>query len=166
VHQNHFVYIPLYKDSIEIQLKSKTGSWSTINKSESKVLIHDKVFMPSIIHSPFKKASGYVVGYAATPQQAAFIAGNPTWKVLRNDNFCQAVSFDKRTIMAALYKTGETKISSMLSVSIDKPCLLLISGEKIYVSDPGHTGGQLSVRINNRNYSVCLPPDGTTVLLR
>lgn len=166
VHHSNFVYIPIAKDSIEIQILNKTGSWSKINKSESSVLIHDKIFMPSIIHSPFKKASGYVVEYAATPQQAAFIADNPTWKVLRNDNFCQAVSFDKRTIMVALYKTGETKISSMLSVSVDKPCLLLISGKEIYISDPSHIGDQLSVRINNRNYSVCLPPDGTTVLLR
>ncbi len=162
VHQNHFVYIPLSKDSFEIQIQNKTGSWSEINKSESSEIIKDKIFMPLIIHTSAKQASGYVVAYASTPKQAQMIAKNPSWKILRNDSVCQAVSFDKKTVMAAFYKAEKAKLSSNISISVDKPCLILITESEVYISDPSHTGGKFSVKINKSNFFVCLPSDGTT----
>lgn len=165
VHQNQFVYIPLGKDSIEIQLKNKTTSWSEINKSESSEIVKDKIFMPLIIHSPAKTASGYVVAFACTPQQAEVIARNPSWKILRNDSNCQAVAFDKKTIMAAFYKAEKTRLSNFF-ISADKPCLILVSEGGIYASDPNHAGGTFSITINKRTFSVTLPPDGTTLKIR
>jgi hypothetical protein len=165
VYQNHFVYIPLGKDSIEIQLKNKTASWSEINKSESSEIVKDKIFMPLIIHSPANTASGYVVAFASTPQQAEVIANNPSWKILRNDSLCQAVAFDKKTVMAAFYKAEKTRLSNLF-ISVNKPCLILVSEGAIYISDPNHTGGTFSITINKRTFSVTLPPDGTTLKIR
>jgi chondroitin AC lyase len=165
VYQNQFVYIPLEKDSIEIQLKNKTASWSEINKSESSEIVKDKIFMPLIIHSPANTASGYVVAFASTPQQAEVIAKNPSWKILRNDSICQAVWFDKKTVMAAFYKAAKTRLSTFF-ISVNKPCLILVSDGGIYASDPSHTGGAFSITINKRIFSVALPPDGTTLKIR
>jgi chondroitin AC lyase len=166
VYQNNFVYIPLSKDSIEIQIQNRTGRWSDINKSESTEIVTDKVFMPLLIHSQDNKASGYVVAYASTPEQAESIAKNPSWKILRNDSVCQAVSFDRKTVMAAFYEAGKSKLSSNLSISVDKPCLILITESAVYISDPGHTGGLFSLKINKSNFFVCLPSDGTTLKIR
>jgi len=165
VYQNHFVYIPLGKDSIEIQLKNKTASWSEINKSENSEIVKDKIFMPLMIHSPANTASGYVVAFASTPQQAEVIANNPSWKILRNDSICQAVAFDKKTVMAAFYKAEKTRLSNLF-ISVNKPCLILVSEGAIYISDPSHTGGAFSITINKSVYSVTLPPDGTTLKIR
>jgi chondroitin AC lyase len=166
VYQNHFVYIPLSKDSIEIQIQNRTGRWSDINKSESTEIVTDKVFMPLVIHSQDNKASGYVVAYASTPEQAEMIAKNPSWKILRNDSICQAVSFDRKTVMAAFYEAGKSKLSSNLSISVDRPCLILLTESGVYISDPVHTGGIFSVKINKSNFFVCLPADGTTLKVR
>ena len=166
VHHNSFVYIPLYKDSIVIDLENKKGNWAAINKGESKEVIRDKVFMTSIIHSSENSASGYVVAYAPAALQADSIAKNPSWKILRNDSLCQAVNFGKEVMMIALYKEGRSQISKTLTVTVNKPCLLLMSGRKMYVSDPAHEGGWLSIRRNNKTFKVYLPADGTTVLIR
>ncbi|HEY9363163.1 MAG TPA: polysaccharide lyase family 8 super-sandwich domain-containing protein, partial [Chitinophagaceae bacterium] len=166
VHHSNFVYIPIAKDSIEIQLLNKTGSWSKINKSESAKIISDKIFMPSIVHSTDADASGYVVAYAPTAQQAQKIAANPSWKVLRNDSICQTVVFDKGPVMAAFYQAEKIKFSSSVSISVSKPCLILINGKNVYISDPSHSGGEFSGKINNRKFSVCLPADGSSVLIK
>ena len=162
VYHNNFVYIPLSKDSVEIQLKSKTGRWSEINKSESSEIVKDKIFMPVIIHPAGNQSSGYVVAFASTPQQAARIAKNPSWKILQNDSVCQAVLFNKKSLMVALYKAQKTRLSNFL-ISANKPCLILITERGIFISDPSHSGGIFSVSINKRNFSVCLPSDGTTL---
>ncbi len=165
VHQENFVYIPLSNDSVQLIARHVSGRWSDINHSEPNSLLQDKAFMPVIIHSKNRPSTGYAVAYAATPQQAEGIAKKPRWKVLRNDSICQAVSFEGSTLMAALYRPGRIKLAGVTIISIDKPCLLLLTGEKIYISDPGHEGGQFSGEINNRQFSVLLPADGTTVLI-
>jgi hypothetical protein len=121
--------------------------------------------MPLIIHSPANTASGYVVAFASTPQQAEVIANNPSWKILRNDSNCQAVAFDKKTVMAAFYKAEKTRLSNLF-ISVNKPCLMLVSESGIYISDPSHTGGAFSITINKNVYSVTLPTDGTTLKIR
>jgi len=163
VYHNNLVYIPLEKDSIEIQIKNKIARWSQINKSESDEIIKDNIFMPSIIHSPKLSSSGYVVAYAASPKDAALISSRPCWNILRNDTICQAVSFEKSTVMVAVYKPGTIKISSDNSVSINKPCLILLVGKDIYMSDPAHIGGQFSGKINRQKIFVTLPADGTSI---
>ena len=166
VHHNDFVYTPLYNDSIQLQAKNVTGRWSDINHSESNNLLKDKVFMPVIIHSAKFPATGYVVAYAPTPQKAEEITKKPIWKILRNDSICQAVRFEKSTIMAAIYIPGKINLSSESIITINKPCLLLLTDGKIYISDPSHKGGEFSLSINNDHFSVCLPADGNSVLMK
>ncbi len=165
LHHGDFVYLPLEKDSMNIQLLYKKARWTDINKSEPSALIDDKIFLPSIIHSPGKSATGYVVAYAPNAQQGNDIANDRNWDVLHNDSICQAVSFDKHTIMVAFYQAAKLKLTRGLKISVDKPCLLMISGDKIYISDPAHNGGCFSGKINDRKFSVCLPADGSTVLI-
>ena len=165
LHHNDFVYIPLENDSVNIQLLHKKARWSDINKSEPSALIDDKIFLPAIIHSSRNNATGYVVAYAPNAGQAEIIANDPNWDILRNDSICQAVSFEKHTIMAAFHHAAKIKLTRDMKISVDKPCLLLVSGNKIYISDPLHKGGCISGKINGRKFSVCLPADGTTVLI-
>ena len=165
VHHMNFVYVPLYNDSIQVIAKNVTGRWSDINHSEPNKLLNDKVFMPVIVHGVNVHATGYAVAYAATSKQAKEIAEKPIWEILRNDSICQAVSFENSTIMAAVYRAGKIIFSPAKIISVDRPCLLLIEKEKIFISDPAHKGGQFSGVINNHQFSVSLPDDGTTILI-
>ena len=163
VYHNKLVYIPIEKDSIDLSIKNVTGRWSDINKSESDEVINEKVFMPSIIHDKAKSTSGYVVAYAATAQQAQKIAAQPVWKVLRNDADCQAIVFSDGTSMASFYKEGSFTLSRALHFNLSKPCLVLLKQNKIYISDPMHTGGTIWGVFNKKYFTVLLPADGTSV---
>ncbi|MEO8110484.1 MAG: polysaccharide lyase family 8 super-sandwich domain-containing protein [Ginsengibacter sp.] len=166
VHQKNFVYIPLYNDSIQVVAKNVTGTWRDINHSEPDTLLKDRVFMPVIVHSADQRSSGYAVAYAATPQQAEEIAEKPAWKILRNDSICQVISFENSSLMAAVYRPGKIILSPAEIISVDRPCLLLIDNKKIFISDPAHEGGLFSGIINNLQFSVLLPNDGKTILIK
>jgi chondroitin AC lyase len=146
---------------VQIDLKNVDASWYDINHSQSPTVVHDKVFMISLLHRA--SSSGYVVAYASSPEEAANIATHRSWKVLRNDRVCQAVQFNDGTLMTAMYKEGAIKISSTISVRVSRPCLLLVKGMKIFVSDPNHKGGSFSVAINGIQYGGDITADGTTM---
>jgi hypothetical protein len=67
--------------------------------------------------------------------------------------------------MAAFYKAEKTRLSNLF-ISVNKPCLILVSDGGTYASDPNHAGGTFSITINKRTFSVTLPPDGTTLKIR
>lgn len=161
IHHRNFAYIPLEKDSITIDVKNVNARWYDINHSESSATIQDKIFLPSIIHR--NASTGYVVAYAPSVRKASQIVKKKSWKVLRNDSICQAVSFGDGTLMAAIYKEEKLSLTPTLSIIVSQPCLVLMEGEKVFVSDPQHEGGKLVLMINNKEWTVDLPDDGTTI---
>jgi len=165
IHHKNFVYIPFHADSIVLSLSTRKDTWSAINASESDRIISDKVFMPSIIHTVDKNSSGYVIGFAATPQQAARLAKNPVWKILQNDSICQAVLFTDGTLMASFYKTGEIILSPTLRITVSKPSLALLKKDLLYISDPAHIGGTIEGLVNGKPFVADLSADGTTAFI-
>lgn len=162
IHHGSFVYIPIEKDSMVIDLKNVEGRWSDINHSETSALLHDKIFMPVIIHKG--SSSGYVVAYAASATAAEKIYKRPCWKVLQNDTFCQAVSFTDGTLMAVIYKKTNLQLASY-KIAVSQPCVLLLKEKKVFASDPAHIGGNLSISINDNHYAIELPTDGNTTVV-
>jgi hypothetical protein len=47
-------------------------------------------------------------------------------------------------------------------LTTDKPCLILISKDKIYVSDPNHKGGMIKIRWKDKVLDIEVPEDGAT----
>jgi chondroitin AC lyase len=131
-------YIFLTPSPVEIRLEKVTGSWNDINTSQSETPVTEKVFLPVLQHKAGQGSdnTGYVLTSCAGEAQAKTLAGRPSWKVLRNDRDCQAVRFNDGTVMCAFYIKGDLVISKTKTLTAEKPCLMLLSGGRLYTSSP------------------------------
>jgi chondroitin AC lyase len=166
IHHAGFAYIPVpfYKASVALRLEKVTGNWKTINVSQLDKTISERIFMPVLNHeeSLQEQSAGYVLAYCPTPKQAAKLADKPNWRVLRNSKDCQAVLFDDGTLMASFFNAHKLSYQAF-DLEADRPCLILISNNKMYVSDPLHKGGAVRVHWKNTVRNIDLPADGATV---
>jgi len=160
ISHSGFVYMPLENAAVEVDLTTNTGSWSEINASGSDEILSEKVFMPVIRHTDARSVAYAVV--SAPPAHAKSLMKKQPWRILRNDGVCQAVSFDDGTVMFAFSSPGTVEISRRRTVSVDRPCALIVTNEKLYASDPSHRGGMLNVRVGHQHIPIGLPADGTT----
>jgi chondroitin AC lyase len=163
VYHHQLAYLPLYADSIIVACKTVTGSWTGINTSEPAGRVNDKVFMPQIIHRAKDTVSGYAVVFAPGPEQAAAVAAHPPWTIIKNDRLLQAVQFADGLAAIAFYSPGLVKLSASSSIAVNRSCLVMISGQRLLISDPSHAGGTVRGRINGRPFAVQVPADGNTV---
>jgi len=131
--------------NITVKNMDQTGSWFDINNSMPKTPVTQKVFSAWIGHgnSPASESYQYVVVPAATKENfEKWISSNP-FRVISNTSDLQAI-FDKSSGLygIAFYREGSLQLEKGLSLSVDKPCLVLISGSasgkvlKISVADP------------------------------
>jgi len=162
IHHAGFAYIPLSPSNTELQLKSVTGSWSLINQSGSEQPVTEKIFMPVLLHGR-STSSGYVVAVCKTAEEARKLIEKPEWAVVRNDGECQAVLFRDGTLMAAFASPAQVRLKNKKQLSADKPCLVIVSGGKMFVSDPTRTGGAVNIRWGNKQFVFILPAAGTGV---
>jgi hypothetical protein len=121
------------------------------------------VFMPVVYHRAGKTfSSGYVV--TACPQgEVGALVRDPLWKVLRNDTTCQAVRFADGVTLCAFWQPGSVRPGHGHDVRVDGPCLVLLSGDKLYVSNPAHIRSTITVSFGGKSRRMILPEDGTTV---
>ena len=164
IHHAGFGYIPIEPADLDLCLNTITGTWISINKSQSTIPVTEKVFKPVMVHHISKsggESTGYVLSSCNTPQQLKKLAGKPTWKILSNDKNCQAVSFKDRTLAVAFFSAGFLKIKNS-ELTADKPCLILISRDKIFVSDPNHQGGMIKINWRGKALDIEVPKDGAT----
>lgn len=163
IYHAGFAYIPAQPAAINLQLKTVTGSWTTINASEITTPLQDQVFLPVLQHHSLPASFAYALSYVKSPAAARKLAANPTWKILRNDSVCQAVTFPDGTVMAAFYSAGKLEAGKKLHVQVNQPCLVLLQKGKLYLSDPRHAGGRVTITINDKPFTLSLPADGTTI---
>jgi chondroitin AC lyase len=163
IHHSGFAYIPLQPSSIDLHLKEVSGTWTTVNASETTVPVAEKIYMPVLNHDPsLNSSAGYVMALCETPKQAKKIYSRPSWKVLRNDNDCQAVLFKDGTLMAAFFSPGKIEGGKNLTVQSDQPCLILIKDGKVHASDPSHKGLTVNMTLNSETFAISLPDNGFT----
>ena len=163
IHHSGIAYIPLQPASFDIDLKEVSGRWNSINVAESDTLVKEKVFTPIMFHDPSaRNAEGYAIALCKTPKQAKKLAEKPAWKVIRNDKDCQSVLLNDGIIMVAFYSPSGVKISNRTNINADKPCLIIVNKNNLYVSDPSHKGISVVITLNDRVFNIALPKDGTT----
>jgi chondroitin AC lyase len=152
-----FVYMPLSPVTIELHLKEVTGSWTSINASETTEKVTEKVFMPVMVHDTARTA-GYALALCAGAGEAKKLFNKPSWKVLRNDEQCQAIRFTDGTTMAAFYSPGKLDV-----IQTDQPCIVLIKNGTLYASDPSHKGLTVHFTMAGKSFELSLSDDGGTV---
>ena len=161
IHHHGMAYIPLKPSSVALNLHTSTGSWTSINASGPTTPVTEKIFNPVILHR-FKRGSlntGYVVASAETPEQAGALFENKGWEIISNDAVCQAVRFDDGTTMIAFLTHGSVLIGKE-KLTVDKPCLILLTDDRLYASNPMCTQETLQVRFRNSTQEKILPPRG------
>jgi chondroitin AC lyase len=163
IHHAGFVYIPLKPAAIDLNLKNSSGSWTSINASETPETINEKIFMPVMVHDRQDSATGYVLALCPTPAAAMKIYTKPTWQLLRNDDQCQALRFNDGTCMIAFYSPGILNAGKGKTIQTDQPCLLLIKGQHLYASDPAHKGIIVHLSVNGKTFTFSLPENGYTI---
>ncbi len=161
IHHGDFAYIPLQKDSISIFTGKVTGTWFSINKSQSNEILSDQVFMPVLKHNPSFPNTGYVLANVSTPKATQELLNRPTWQIVKNDKDGQAVAFGNKILMLSCFQPT-TFTHNKNTIKVDKASLLMLTNGKLYASDPNHVGGKLTIILNKRTYTINLPEDGTT----
>lgn len=164
LYHHGFVYMPLGASTIRLKADSAWGRWSDINTSSTDKLVKDSVFLPILIPdtSAANTAFGYVLGHAKTAKRAMQLYRSPSWKILQNDTVCQAVLWKDKTLMTAFFSPGHLRWGNSEGMSVDRPCLVMLAGSKVFVSDPAHRGGMVQLQLNHQRLEVQLKPDGTT----
>lgn len=167
IHHSNFGYILLEPSVVQVRLNEVTSAWSAINLSASPTPVTDKVFMPLLYHGFTNHSStGYVLVAANTAAEVKKIADKPVWKILSNNQKCQAVTFAGGVIMAAFYKTGAVPLGKENFLAVDKPCLIQITGNTVFISDPLHAAAIVNFRYRNKTYHAILKNDGTTASVK
>lgn len=163
VHHDSTAYVPLGVDTVSLKAGPQKGSWKRINARYSGAGVTEKVFSLWVPHG--KKLDGWAFGYAILPgvsvKEAAKLAKNPPWKILRNDSDCQALRFSDGVWMAAFFSPGELKVTPELKVTVNSPCLLLHDGKAFRGCDPTNRGMELTVTLSGKDpLKVTLPKNG------
>lgn len=165
IYHHGFAYLPLKTSTIDLYSGSVQGTWKSINASESDSLVVDSVFIPVLVHGkePKNLSSGYVLTYLPSASRVEGLIDNPSWKILRNDSTCQAVQFKDGSLMVAFFSPSYLNATNDVHIKVNKPCLILLSKNKVYISDPTHQGQKIRIEINQHEMNVQPPEDGTTL---
>jgi chondroitin AC lyase len=131
--------------NITVRNEDQTGSWYEINNSMPKTPMTQKVFSSWIGHgnAPGNESYQYVVVPSSDPGKFEEWAASNPFRVISNTKDLQAIS-DKNSGVYGIsfYKEGTVLLEKGLSITVDKPCLILIAGMKsgkgltILVADP------------------------------
>lgn len=164
IHHGSFLYIPLTPASIDLTVGEVSGSWHSITDAGSDSVKTDRVFMPVLLHRLARTGvnTGYVIRACNSAKDAPEICRRPDWDILRNDTICQAIHFKDGNIQIAFFSPDSLMLSRNQSIRVDRPCLVMITRQGLFVSDPAHTGGDCQIRWNNRSWKAELLDDGTT----
>ena len=108
---------------VELDLKEATGTWRSINASETDQPVTNKLFVPVLMHQK-KKNIGYVLAGGKSPDEIRNLANHPTWKIIRMDKNCHSVIFQDGTVMIAFFSpsssTGQHHFSDSTLSCIDQ----------------------------------------------
>lgn len=166
IYHHGFAYIPIIPSTIDLYSGTVRGSWKSINTSESDSLVVDSVFIPELAHgeNPKNLSTAYMLTNLPSAPEVDKLRNDPPFTILRNDKICQAVKFADGVVMAAFFSASDLTINKDDKIKVNKPCLLLVSKNEIYISDPTHRGGEIEVQMDKDKLNIQVPTDGTTAV--
>lgn len=152
------LYYEILEDNnfIFLSNKSQEGRWSLINESYSSDLIKLPVFKLVVEHILDSYA------YAIYPQSRYSFAQEANIDILSNTSTLQAVIDRNNDILQMIfYKEGSFN-NSHLSISVDKPCVLMITNlskekQSLYIADPTQIENECNVDFNNHSLKIVFP---------
>ncbi|MGZ5246665.1 MAG: polysaccharide lyase family 8 super-sandwich domain-containing protein, partial [Flavitalea sp.] len=163
IHHSNFMYMPLYNEPVVVSNINTQTAWTAINRSESSAAISDSVFLPYLIHRG--GSSGYMVSFAPDAKTATSIHKNFHGSILKNDPEVQGFRANENLVFVAVHQKGSYLLDKNLKLAVNRPCLIMVKDNKLYVSDPSHSGGMIELTLNGKQFKKELPGNGLTVVL-
>ena len=158
------------KENINITNQIQTGNWKRINASYSKDEIQGAVFKMWIDHGAHATNGNY--SYITVPGISADAMKDYHQNeliILSNTDRIQAVEHTGLKMIQAVFYQPGTLTSKDVSITVDKPCILLLNnsnkGMSVSIADPTHKITEVSVNIKSKSKNiekklVCHLPDG------
>lgn len=142
----------------------RNGSWSNVvrNAEHSSIASSQSVYSLAINHGvrPKDASYAYTVSPLSTPEGCVW------YKVIAQTDTLHAVtSADESVAFGVFFAPGSIEIMGH-SISVSEPCMLMLIGDKRYISDPTHLQYQLHVCVDGENKEISVPTwqfAGTTV---
>lgn len=160
IRHHNFVYAPLeHNNIIELYADTVSGDWHKINQSIKSMTVSDQVFKASMLHKIGDRTASYLIGFAGEKSSDSFLYTQP-FTIIKNDAEIQAVMINRQSIAVSFHSSGKL-VTSSHNITVDRPCLVLIKPGEIYVSDPLHVGGKITLIYNDQIYPLELPNDGS-----
>ncbi len=161
VYHNGVGYIFPNSTDVNIVRGSRSGSWNSINRKFQNVTVKKDIFTLYIPHgvAPVNKSYAYIIvpGISSGKNLITYHSRLPI-RILKNDSNLQAVTNTNLNVSQfVFYKSGSIDINNGLSISVSKPCLVLLKnvegGFNITVSNPFYTDDSIKVTLNSKNTS-------------
>ena len=154
-HDNVCYFFP-QPTNILLTNNKKSGTWGDINKSYPKTdSITNSVFNVNIPHGlkPVNASYAYIIYPDIILDKVKAYSDNPLVKVLSNTSSIQAVTqITQKLTSVVFHSAGKLIIDTGLTISVDKPCLLMVdqssSPVKITAADPTQTLTSVNVSLN------------------
>lgn len=142
VHQNNIGYFFPNNGNITVLNQNQTGNFYDINTTQSSTNITKKMFSVYVDHgdAPANKTYEYVVVPGKDEAQFKTWTSTSTYSIIANTSNLQALKYGAKGVYGvAFYAAGSVTLVSGLTVTVNKPCLLLMetknNGYNISVAD-------------------------------
>jgi chondroitin AC lyase len=162
VYHDHVGYVFPGIQKVTCGIQEQAGTWKDLYNIASPDRVAKDVFSVWIDHGvrPRHASYGYLILLGASPQELQAQADRPDIRILSNTAELQAVRNDKLQItQAVFYRPAALAYAEGRSVSVDRPCLLLLqeSLDRAVVSDPTYSLKDLTVTLNGAAKTYRLP---------
>lgn len=143
------------KEEVFLTAQTQSGRWYDINTSKSKKEEKMDVFTLGINHGVGPKDGSYayivVPGKTSAQEMKAYQKKNAI-EILSNNPKIQAVRNTKLNVWMVTFFEAGTFTHKELSVTVDKPCILMIKditskSANLHITDPGQTQSPIQVEL-------------------
>ena len=171
IWQDSTAYVSLDKSQeIKKQTCNRTGNWGDIDNASGNSPVAAPLI--TLFVSQHQKAQyAYLIKPNISLPEAKVEAQKAAIKVITNTENAQGIAFHN-TYMIVFYKPGNVVISGKMSISADRPCLMIYKNDAqpiLSVADPSKQSGDINIGINKRVVPVKLPTGdltGSTITLK
>ncbi|EOR94165.1 hypothetical protein ADIARSV_2660 [Arcticibacter svalbardensis MN12-7] len=154
IYHDNTGYVFRANTTVKMKTNSQSGNWYDINRGQANSKEKVDIFKLWLDHGkePTDSSYEYVVLPNFTSKETTDYADNMPIETLSNTSSLQAVTHKKlHQTGAVFYEAGTIKIDPTLSLTVDKPCILLINCNvnpiKVTASDPNQSETTLNVYI-------------------
>jgi chondroitin AC lyase len=167
VHHDGLAYWLKERQRICLSALEQTGGWHRINRRHKSEKITREIFTLWIDHG--KKPRDATYAYTIFPGAKADKPPQPRAEILANTPSRQAVRDAKLGITQVVFHEAGELADGELTLRVDKPCIVQLTGDTLAVADPTQRLRVITVTVNGKGHRIELargPQAGRSTIVR